>query len=84
MWKVELGEHAGHNDDGFVAGAEKRSADPAMRVGDVAEGGDVALETGEIFEVGGQVKEERVHALLLEHRVGSPSPGGVVEHGRLV
>ena len=49
--KVELGEHARQQERRLRSWLEKRTSDPPMRIGHVAERGDVALDAGQVLEV---------------------------------
>ena len=84
MGQIKLGEHARKDECRLFPGAEECTAHPAVRVGDVAESWNVALETRQVFEVGGKSEEHSVDALGMQHLVHSFPASRKVEHGRLV
>ena len=63
--QVEGGEHAREEEDGLALGRKKRAGHPAVRVGGLAEVGDLALDAGQVLEVGRRSEEERIDAFLL-------------------
>ena len=64
--QVEVDDHPRQHEERFASGREERAGDPAVRVGDVAEARQVALEAGQVLEVGGRRHEDRVEAVLFE------------------
>ena len=78
--QVERGEHPREDEDRLRVRVEERSADPAVRVRDLAEVRDLPLDAGQVLEVGGRREEERVDALLLHALCEAPPALGVIEH----
>ena len=76
--------HAG-DEHGIVPRAEERAGHPVVRVAVCSVGGRVALEPGQVLEVGAARDEEQVDALALQRLGQVCAPLGVVEgHQRTV
>ena len=72
--EVEVDDHPRQDEERLAPGREERARDPAVRVRDVAEARQVALEPGQVLEVGGRRQEERVEPALLEQRAQPLAP----------
>ena len=64
--QVEQREHPRQHEHRVGAGPEERAGHPAVRVRGLAEVRDVALDPGQVLEIGRRGEEERVDALGLE------------------
>ncbi len=76
--EVEADEHPRQHVHGLAAGRDEGSGDPAVRVGDVPEGGEVALDPGQVLEVGGWRDEERVEPATGEQLTEPLAPSRVL------
>ena len=72
--QVEVDDHTRQHEEGLAAGRQKRAGDPAVRIGKVAEARRVALEPGQVLEVGGRRQEERIQAVVLEQGAQTLAP----------
>jgi hypothetical protein len=61
-----------------VPGREERARDPAVRVGDAAERGQVALDPGQVLEVRTGADEERVEPATGEQLAEPLAPSRVL------
>ncbi len=78
--QVEEREHARQDEHRVLAGPEECAGHPAVGVGRLAEVRDVALDAGQVLEVGGRREEQRVDALGLEPLRQPAAALCVVEH----
>ena len=76
--EVEPDEHPRQHVDRLVAGRDEGAGDPAVRVGDVPEGRKVALDPGQVLEVGARRDEERVEAATGEQLAELLAPSRVL------
>jgi hypothetical protein len=76
--------HAREQEHRLATGTEERARDPVVRLRALAEGRDLALEPGQVLEVGRGRQEEEVDPALLHPLVEAPPALAVVEHGTRV
>ena len=67
--EMERDEHARQDEQRLPPGDEEGSRDPVVGVDDLAEARQVALDAGQVLEVGRRRQEEGVDPLALESRV---------------
>ena len=83
--EVEEEHHARQDEERLPVGREEGARHPAMRVGGLPEARDVALEPGEVLEVGRRRQEDGVEPGLLDPHGEPLAPGGeLVGRQRLV
>jgi hypothetical protein len=64
--EVKEDEHPRQDEERLASGREEGAGDPAVRVRDLAERGEVALDSGQVLEVRGRRHEQRIDLELLE------------------
>ena len=86
--EVEEEHHARQDEERLPPGREERARHPPVRVRGLPEARDVALEPGEVLEVGRRRQEDGVEPRLVESHGESLAPGGelggrqrLVRHG---
>ena len=72
--QMEVDDHPRQHEERLAAGSEEGAGDPAVRIGEVTEARQVALEPGQVLEIGGGRQEERLEAALLEQGVQALAP----------
>ena len=76
--EMEPREHARQHVDRLLARREESARDPAVGVGDVPEGRQVALDPGQVLEVRARRDEERVEAATGEQLTEPLAPSRVL------